>query len=48
MATISLILLIAAFVVFLLASWPLPSRINLIAAGLALATLSVILGGLKL
>jgi len=47
MAIVALILLVAAFVLFLLAAlWnpqPAPSRFNLIAAGLACWVLSVIL-----
>lgn len=41
---IALILLIAAFVLFVIAAWPVPSRINLMSAGLACWVLSVIIG----
>jgi len=44
--TISLLLLVAAFIVFVLASIPVVvSRVNLIALGLALWTLSELLAG---
>ena len=48
MVTISLVLLIAAFIVFALAAlWiPGPPRPNMIALGLALWTLSQLLGAL--
>lgn len=45
--TISLILLIAAFVSFLLAMCNFPSRINLIGLGLALWVLTHVLGGMR-
>lgn len=50
MATLGLILMVAAFVLFLLAAIgvPIPSRFNLIAGGLACWSLTIILGGLKL
>jgi hypothetical protein len=37
---LSLILLVFAFVLFVLAAWPIPSRVNLIAAGLACLVLA--------
>jgi hypothetical protein len=37
-----LVLYVLAFVLFLLAAWPVPSRINLIAAALAALTLTLI------
>jgi hypothetical protein len=37
-----LILHVLAFVLFLLAAWPVPSRVNLIAAGLACLTFTLI------
>lgn len=40
---ISLILLVAAFVVFCIAAFPIPTKINLIALGLALWVLSQLL-----
>lgn len=43
MAHLHLILYVLAFVLFLLAAWPVPSRVNLIAAGLACLTLTLIL-----
>jgi hypothetical protein len=46
MLTVSLILLVAAFVLFILAALSVPiPRINLIAAGLALWVLAQLLGG---
>jgi hypothetical protein len=50
MATVGLILMVAAFVLFLLAALGIPSppRFNLMAGGLACWSLAVILGGLKL
>jgi hypothetical protein len=46
MVTLSLILLVAAFVLFLLAAIGVPSgRVNLIAAGLACAALAQLLTG---
>ncbi len=33
-----LVFLIAAFILFVLATWPIPTRINLVAAGLACLT----------
>ena len=47
MATIGLILMVAAFVLFLLAALGIPSppRFNLMAGGLACWALAVILGG---
>ena len=46
--TINFILLIAACITFLLAAANLPSRINLVALGLFLWTLSLILGPIAL
>jgi len=43
MAHLHLVLYVLAFVLFLLAAWPVPSRVNLIAAGLACLTLTLIL-----
>lgn len=40
---ISLILLIAAFVLFVLGAVPIPSRVNLMSAGLACWALSAII-----
>jgi hypothetical protein len=37
-----LVLYVLAFVLFLLAAWPVPSRVNLIAAGLAALTLTLL------
>lgn len=47
MVTVSLILLVAAFVLFLLAAFsiPTPPRVNLVALGLALGVLSLLLSG---
>jgi hypothetical protein len=42
MAHVHLVLYVLAFVLFLLAAWPVPSRVNLIAAGLAALTLTLI------
>lgn len=44
MLSVNLILLLAAFVCFLLAAFGVSSRINLIAVGLALWILSLIIG----
>lgn len=43
MITIAIVLLIAALVVFLIAVFPVPSRINLVPLGLALLTASLLL-----
>lgn len=43
MTTIIFILLIAAFVLFAIAAFPVPSKVNLVAAGLALWVLTLIL-----
>ena len=40
----SFILLLAAFVLFVIAAFPVASRVNLVAAGLACFTLSEIIG----
>jgi hypothetical protein len=50
MATIGLILMVAAFILFLLSAIgvPTPPRFSLIAGGLACWTLAIILGGLKM
>jgi hypothetical protein len=37
-----LVLYVLALVLFLLAAWPVPSRVNLIAAGLAALTLTLL------
>ena len=42
MAQLHLLLHVLALCLFLLASWPIPSRVNLIAAGLAALTLTLI------
>lgn len=42
MANLHLLLYVLAFVLFLLAAWPVPARVNLIAAGLAVLTLTLI------
>lgn len=42
MAHLHLVLYVLALVLFLLAAWPVPSRVNLIAAGLAALTLTLI------
>lgn len=42
--TLSALLLIAALAVFIVAIFPLPSRINLVALGLALLTASMLAG----
>jgi hypothetical protein len=42
---ISTILLVFAFVLFVLACFPIPTRINLTAAGLACWVLSILLAG---
>lgn len=42
--TLSLILLVAAFVLFVIAAWGPESRFNLMAAGLACWVLSLLLG----
>lgn len=44
--TLSLILLVAAFVLFVIAAAGVSSRFNLMAAGLACWVLSLLLGGL--
>lgn len=44
MITLSLLLLIAAFIVFVIAIFPLPSKFNLIALGLALYVLAELVG----
>ena len=47
--TLSLLLLVAAFILFVLAAIGVPSgRVNLIAAGLACWVLSVLLGGVHI
>lgn len=43
--TLSLILLVAAFVLFVIAAIPVATRFNLMAAGLACWVLSLLLGG---
>lgn len=42
MYPLHLVLYVLAFVLFLLAAWPVPTRFNLIAAGLAALTLTLI------
>lgn len=46
--TLSLILMVAAFVLFVIAAIPVASRFNLIAAGLACWVLAVLTGGVAL
>lgn len=46
--TLSLILMVAAFILFVLGAIPLGSRINLVSAGLACWSLAVLLGGVSL
>lgn len=41
--TLQLVLLIVAAVVFVLAAWPIPTRVNLIAVGLFFLTLALLL-----
>jgi len=43
---VRLILLVFALVLFILGAWPLPSRINLISAGLAFWVATEVLGGI--
>ena len=43
--TLGLVLLIAAFILFVIAAFGVGSRFNLVAAGLACWVLSVLLGG---
>lgn len=45
---LTLILLIAAFILFVIAAFGVGARFNLVAAGLACWVLSVILGGVHL
>lgn len=45
---INTILLVFAFVLFVLAAFNVPARWNLVAAGLAFWVLSILLGGLHL
>lgn len=45
MISIHLILLVLAFLCFVLAAFGVPSRVNLTAAGLALWVLSILVGG---
>jgi len=42
MARLRLVCYVAAFVCFTFATWPVTSRVNLIAAGLALLTLTLL------
>lgn len=42
MYPLRLVLYVLALVLFLLAAWPVPSRVNLIAAGLAALTLTLL------
>jgi hypothetical protein len=42
MAHLHLVLYVLAFVLFVIAAWPVPTRVNLIAAGLAALTLTLI------
>ncbi len=44
MATLSLLLLVVAFVLFVVATFSAPSRFNLVVWGLACLTLAVLLG----
>jgi hypothetical protein len=43
MANLHLILYVLAFVLFLVGAWPVPTRVNLISAGLACLTLTLII-----
>ncbi len=45
--SIRLILLVFALVLFILGAWPIPSRVNLISAGLAFWVAAVIFTGLQ-
>lgn len=45
MITLRVILLIIALVIFILATIPVPSKINLVALGLAIVTLAALVGG---
>ncbi len=49
MGTISLVLMVVAFICFIVATagLPIPPRVNMMALGLALWSLALILGGLK-
>lgn len=49
MATVSLVLMILAFISFIVATagFPQPPRINMVALGLALWVLASLLGGVK-
>jgi hypothetical protein len=42
MASFHLICYVFAFVLFVLAAWPVPTRFNLIAAGLAMLTVTLL------
>ena len=46
--SISIVLLIAAFILFVIAALGVGSRFNIVAAGLACWVLSVLLGGVHL
>jgi hypothetical protein len=50
MGTVSLVLMVLVFVAFIVATAnvPMPPRINMTALGLALWSLAVILGGVKI
>lgn len=50
MATLNLILMVAAFVLFVLSTIgiPSPSRFNLMAGGLACWALAILIGGIKM
>jgi D-ribose pyranose/furanose isomerase RbsD len=49
MGTVSLVLMVLAFIAFIVATagFPIPPRVNMMALGLALWSLAVILGGVK-
>lgn len=46
--TLALLFLVAALVLFVIATIPIPSRFNLVAAGLACWVLALLLGGVSL
>lgn len=45
MITLSLILMLAALICFLLGAFPINSRVNLVSLGLAFLTLAFLIGG---
>lgn len=48
MISVQLILWIVALILFCIATFPVPSRLNLVAAGLAFAMLGLLAGELKI